>query len=403
MQGSLLKATRLSVVHSSVVHPSIESLSASQARILYRSQKQTTHPLIRGRMITASIRRKDTRSMEGISDRRPHYIPAATDENASSSSSTLSPPSSISPAVLLAVATASCGAFAFGYHLGIVNGPLNAIASDLGFASNTNLQGLVVSSSLAGAAFGSLGGSGIADSLGRRKAFLVDSIPLLAGALLCATATTLTGIILGRALVGIGIGLSSALVPLYISEISPTRLRGTLGSVNQLMICVGILGALIANLIIPTTAWRAMFALSAVPAVLLAVGMLGCPESPSWLALSGQRSAAEATAAKLWGTSEGPVQLGSAVPSSSTGQEPGWREVLASRGARIGVIMFILQQFSGINAIVYFSSSVFAKSGVASGALASAAVGAVNVVGTVLAAGLMDKTGRKYDSFILFS
>ena len=77
----------------------------------------------------------------------------------------------------------------------------------------------VVSSSLAGAAVGSLAGSGLADSLGRRKAFLLDSLPLVAGALLCASATGLTGILAGRVLVGLGIGLSSALVPLFISEV----------------------------------------------------------------------------------------------------------------------------------------------------------------------------------------
>jgi MFS family permease len=84
----------------------------------------------------------------------------------------------------------------------------------------------VVSSSLAGAAVGSLAGSGLADSLGRRKAFLLDSVPLVAGALLCASATGLTSILSGRVLVGLGIGLSSALVPLFISEVGAWLLPG---------------------------------------------------------------------------------------------------------------------------------------------------------------------------------
>lgn len=123
--------------------------------------------------------------------------------------------------VLIGVAAASCGAFSFGYHLGVVNGPLQAIAADLGFAGNAGLQGLVVSSSLAGAAVGSLGGSGLADTLGRRKAFLLDCVPLMAGAVLCSGATSLAALLAGRVLVGVGIGLSSALVPLYISEVRP--------------------------------------------------------------------------------------------------------------------------------------------------------------------------------------
>jgi len=162
----------------------------------------------------ATKRRKDT-SMDGFWSRGNIYVAASASEAASA------PPASLLP-VLTAVAVAGCGAFSFGYHLGVVNGPLGAIAADLGFGGSASLQGLVVSSSLAGAAVGSLGGAGIADSLGRRKAFLLDSIPLLAGALLCASATGLSSILIGRVLVGIGIGLSSALVPLYISEVGST-------------------------------------------------------------------------------------------------------------------------------------------------------------------------------------
>jgi MFS family permease len=121
--------------------------------------------------------------------------------------------------VLFAVAVASCGAFAFGYHLGVLNGPLGRIASDLGFSGNPALQGLVVSSSLAGAAVGSLGGAGIADALGRRRAFFLDSIPLFLGAVICSMSTGIASMVAGRTIIGLGIGLSSALVPLYISEV----------------------------------------------------------------------------------------------------------------------------------------------------------------------------------------
>lgn len=345
-------------------------------------------------------------TMDGLSSRQAHIHASSSDDIEASPPEIESAPllSSTTPPsllpVFLAVAVAGAGAFAFGYHLGVVNGPLEAIAADLGFAGNTALQGAIVSSSLAGAAVGSLGGSGLADSVGRRKAFLLDTIPLLLGALLCSSATGLTSILAGRALVGIGIGLSSALVPLYISEIAPTRLRGALGSINQLLICIGILAALVVNVVIPSTAWRSMFAISAIPAIILLLGftLLGCPESPVWLALTGQRTAAEATATRLWGPVEGPSQLGlggAAKGDWAARAEPSWGEVFASPGARIGVIMFLLQQFSGINAIVYFSSSVFSKAGIASGALASAAVGVVNVLGTVAAAALMDRAGRK--------
>ncbi|EIE25526.1 general substrate transporter [Coccomyxa subellipsoidea C-169] len=316
-------------------------------------------------------------------------------------------PASLTP-VLWAVSIASFGALAFGYHLGVVNGPLNAIAADLGFAGNASLQGTVVSSLLAGAAVGSLGGSGLADSLGRKATLLLTSIPLLAGALLAATAGSLTSIVAGRVLSGVGIGLASALVPLYISEIAPTKVRGSLGSINQLVICIGIVAALVVNVVIPATSWRTMFYLASIPPILLAVGLTVTPESPRWLYSKGRTQEAEAAAEKLWGPS-GPGELteGSSktdVEGGSSAQEPvSMGELLGNKGVRIGCAIFLLQQFSGINAIVYFSSSVFAQAGITNAALASAAVQMTNVLMTMVAASLMDRAGRKQLLTLSFS
>eukprot|EP01018_Ginkgo_biloba_P031735 Gb_22997 [translate_table: standard] len=139
----------------------------------------------------------------------------------------------------------------------VVNGALEYIAKDLGFAKNTTLQvllkaasvaGWVVSITLAGATVGSFTGGALSDKLGRRRTFHLDAIPLIVGALISATAKSVQAMIIGRMLAGIGIGITSSLVPLYISEISPTHIRGALGSVNQLFICVGILVALVAGL-----------------------------------------------------------------------------------------------------------------------------------------------------------
>jgi sugar porter (SP) family MFS transporter len=350
-------------------------------------------PVILLRMPAAigTATRRTPRTMEDVWERRPlnvasKAVSAAFGSTASNDDVSLLP-------VLTAVAVAGCGAFCFGYHLACLNGVLEQIAIDLGFAANATLQGFVVSSALAGAAAGSLGGAGLADRLGRRRAFFMAALPLLAGAFVCASAAGIGALLVGRVLVGLGIGLSSALVPLYISEIAPTALRGTLGSLNQLLICVGILMALVVNVSIPATAWRTVFALALVPAGLLGLGMFFCPESPTWLAMSGRRSEAESTARRLWG-SGGLTQLGSA--ESASGQpQPRWGEVLAAPGARVGAVLFLLQQFSGINAVIYFSTRIFGEAGVASGAAASALVGAVNVAGTVMAAGLMEKAGRK--------
>ncbi|KAK9825443.1 hypothetical protein WJX81_000012 [Elliptochloris bilobata] len=322
---------------------------------------------------------------------------------ASAAGITSEQPPSLAP-VLAAVVIASFGALAFGYHLGVVNGPLDAIAADLGFAGNAGLQGAVVSSLLAGAAVGSLGGSGLADTFGRRTTLLLDALPMAAGALLSATATGLQAMIAGRFLAGIGIGLSSALVPLYISEVAPDRVRGALGSINQLVICVGIVAALVVNVVVPAQSWRSMFMLATVPAAALGLGMLTAPESPVWLASKGRAAEADGAARRLWGpAAAGQLADTTAAGGSSRAAPVGLSELLGSRSVRVGMTLFLLQQASGINAIVYFSSSVFEQAGIASAALASAAVGMSNVVGTVVAASLMDRAGRKQLLTLSFS
>ncbi|MBA0832300.1 hypothetical protein Goarm_016700, partial [Gossypium armourianum] len=147
--------------------------------------------------------------------------------------------------VLPFVGVACLGAILFGYHLGVVNGALDYLSKDLGIAQNAVMQGITL---LAAAAVGSFTGGALADKFGRTRTFQLDAIPLIIGAVLTAIAQNVQTMIIGRLLAGIGIGITSAIVPLYISEISPTDIRGALGSVNQLFICIGILAALVAGL-----------------------------------------------------------------------------------------------------------------------------------------------------------
>eukprot|EP00210_Caulerpa_lentillifera_P006690 g6393.t1 len=307
----------------------------------------------------------------------------------------------VTRSVIRAVLFASLGAFLFGYHLGVVNGPLDAIASDLGFTNDTFLQGSVVSSLLAGAAVGSLTGGSLADTFGRRRILVFDSGVMLLGALLAYLASNLTVLLTARLLTGLTIGLSSAIVPLYISEVSPTSIRGALGSLNQLAICIGILGALCVNVIIPSSSWRVMFLLSAVPAVLLGVGMSLCEESPRWLVSKGHHSAAKEVMVSLWDRVDESLEklvTNHEEHGSSTVSISKKNSILSERNLSIVFIscsLFLFQQFSGINAIVYFSTKVFAEAGTSNMTLASAAVGATNVLGTVFAFFLMDQSGRK--------
>ncbi|GAB4832324.1 hypothetical protein Ancab_006338 [Ancistrocladus abbreviatus] len=307
-----------------------------------------------------------------------------------------------STSVLPYVGVACLGAILFGYHLGVVNGALGYLSRDLGISGNTVLQGWVVSTLLAGATVGSFTGGSLADKFGRTKTFQLDAIPLAIGAFLCATAQSVQTMMVGRLLCGIGIGISSALVPLYISEISPTEIRGALGSVNQLFICIGILAALVAGLPLAGDPlwWRTMFGIAIAPSVLLAIGMAMSPESPRWLFQQGKISEAEKAITTLFGKERVPevMQDLRAAAQSSSEQEAGWFDLFSRRYWKVvsvGAALFLFQQLAGINAVVYYSTSVFRSAGIASDVAASALVGAANVFGTAVASSLMDKQGRK--------
>jgi MFS family permease len=258
---------------------------------------------------------------------------------------------------------------------------LEAISGELRFGHSASLQGLVVSSLLSGAALGSLAAGVLADHAGRRKALLVASVPMLLGPLVSANATGLSGMIVGRLVTGAGVGLSSSLVPLYVAEIAPTNARGTCGSLNQLMICTGILLALLANLCLdPTEHWRTTFAMSAVPAFALFWGMLlWCVDSPSDARTNSCADSGFRT-----------------IAAQSNIKTPPPRRLI---GVWLSCALFLCQQLSGINTVIYFSSRVFQEAGVVGGpsgaVLASIAVGVFNIAGTLVAMTAIEKAGRR--------
>ncbi|XP_062198895.1 probable plastidic glucose transporter 1 isoform X2 [Phragmites australis] len=300
------------------------------------------------------------------------------------------------------VLTASMANFLFGYHIGVMNGPIEDIARELGFQGNPFLQGLVVSIFIVGAFFGSLGSSALVDYFGCKRTLQIDSIPLIIGALVSAQADSLDEMLLGRFLVGIGIGVNTVLVPLYISEVAPTKYRGSLGTLCQIGTCLGIIAAL--SLGIPSESdphwWRTMLYAACVPGVLIVVGMQFAVESPRWLAKVGRFDDARKVVESLWGPSdvEKSMEKIKAVVVSDDDSQASWSELLVephNRVALIGGSLFFLQQFAGINGVLYFSSLTFRDVGITSGALASLYVGITNFGGAIVASNLMDKQGRK--------
>ncbi|KAK6158959.1 hypothetical protein DH2020_006273 [Rehmannia glutinosa] len=282
--------------------------------------------------------------------------------------------------------------FLFGYHLGVVNEPLETISVDLG---------LVVSTLLAGAFVGSLFSGWVADEVGRRRAFQLCAVPMLMGASICAMATSLTGMLLGRFLVGTGLGVGPPVASLYVTEISPAYVRGTYGSFIQIATCLGLMGALLIGIPVRSIVgwWRICFWISAIPASMLALLMMFCAESPHWLYKQGRNGEAEAELEKLLGGSHAKAATVELSKTDRGDEDDSVKlvELLYGRHSRvvfIGSTLFALQQLSGINAVFYFSSTVFRRAGVSSN-LANVAVGFANMIGSVIALALMDKLGRK--------
>ncbi|XP_017608571.1 probable plastidic glucose transporter 2 isoform X1 [Gossypium arboreum] len=299
------------------------------------------------------------------------------------------------------VVVATISSLLFGYHLGVVNEPLESISMDLGFRGNTLAEGLVVSTCLGGAFIGSLFSGWIADSAGRRRAFQLCALPMIIGAATSATTRTLAGLLIGRFLVGTGMGIGPPVASLYLAEVSPASLRGTYGSFIQIATCLGLMGALFIGIPFREIAgwWRICFWVSTVPAGILAFAMIFCAESPHWLYKKGRSAEAEAEFERLLGGSHvkyAMLEL-SKLDRGDEADTVKLSELLRGRHFRvvyIGSTLFALQQLSGINAVFYFSSSVFESARVPSD-VANALIGVANLTGSIVAMLLMDKLGRK--------
>ncbi|XP_076906006.1 putative plastidic glucose transporter 1 [Bidens hawaiensis] len=293
--------------------------------------------------------------------------------------------------------------FLFGFHIGVMNGPILSIAKELGFEGNSILEGLVVSIFIAGAFLGSAGAGFLVDKIGFRRTLQVDTLPLILGAILSAQADSLDQLLWGRFFVGLGIGANAVLVPIYISEVAPTKYRGALGSLCQIGTCTGIIASLCLGVFSETDPhwWRTMLYIASVPGFIIAFGMQFAVDSPRWLCKAGRLDEAKKVISNLWGPTQvakSIEEFQSVLNNDGGDLDSSWSELLEephSRVAFIGGALFVLQQFAGINAVLYFSSLTFKDAGVTNGALASLYVGLTNFAGALCALYLLDRQGRQ--------
>jgi SP family galactose:H+ symporter-like MFS transporter len=287
----------------------------------------------------------------------------------------------------------------FGYDTGVISGAILFVRKD--FLLSTFQEEVVVSAVLLGAVAGAAFGGKLADALGRRTLLIQVAILFIIGAIGTALAPTPTLLAIGRVVVGVAIGIASFTAPLYISEVSPPAIRGKLVSLNQLMITLGIVVSYLADYgLADKEAWRWMFGLAAIPALILLIGLMFVPKSPRWLMGRSLDDQARAVLQKIRETTNVSAELAE-IKADLSLQESGWRELL-NPSLRlpliIGIGLALFQQFTGINTVIYYAPTIFQLAGLHSASaaiLATVGVGAVNVLLTIVALRLLDRVGRR--------
>lgn len=291
----------------------------------------------------------------------------------------------------------------FGYDQGVIAGALEGIGHT--FKVGTTATEIITSWVTLGALVGALVAGLLADRVGRKRTIVLAAALFTGGALLEAFAPGVTVLVIGRLIVGFGVGVASVAAPLYAAEQAPTRLRGRFVSIYQLAITIGIFVAyLVDQLLTNNDMWRAMLGVSAVPAVLLLIVIAPMPDTPRWFMKVGRRADAAKALARVRPDIDADAELDDieSTLKAEDAERASWGEVFSKHLRKpllVGAGLAIFQQITGINAIIYYADKIFAQAGFSTPAdQASAttwAVGGVNVLATFIAVAYVDRFGRR--------
>ncbi len=311
--------------------------------------------------------------------------------------------------VVVMAIVAAMGGLLFGFDTGVISGAIPFLQQDFGITDSA--VELITTAGLIGAIIGALIGGNITDRLGRRKVLMGSGVVFAVGALWSGLSGSPASLIAARLFLGIAIGTSSFAVPLYIAEISPTKVRGTLVSLFQLMITIGILVSYFSDFIFANDAdpscWKPMFYVGIIPAVILLVGMFFMPESPRWLMSRGRMDEAMGILRKTEGENAQEVSASIAGEIEKDKQNTStWSDLFRKEWRfplLIAVGIMFIQQFVGINTVMYYSPKIFRMAGFDGSVAAigaSIGVGVINVVATLLSVYFVDRIGRRKLFFI---
>ena len=308
--------------------------------------------------------------------------------------------------VLFATGVTAIGGFLFGYDTAVINGANSYLKAHMNLTPTQ--EGLAGASAILGCIPGAMFSGFLSDRFGRKKLLFICALLYAVSGLLSAIPNTFNQFLAARIISGLGIGASSMICPVYIAEIAPEKWRGRLGTLFQLGIVTGIFLTLFINKVIQgmgdevwNTAygWRWMLGMEVVPAIAFIALLFAVPESPRWLAQKGRDAEARDILTKVDGAEHAAREM-TAIREAASHEEGRFSELFSGpfrKPLLIAVVLMACSQFCGINAIMYYSTKIFATAGgsTATAFNSSVWVGLINFAFTFVAIGFVDRAGRR--------
>lgn len=316
--------------------------------------------------------------------------------------------------IIMISCVATIGGFLFGFDSGVINGTVDGLQA--AFNSDSAGTGFNVASMLLGCAAGAFGAGTLADKFGRRSILLVAAVFFIVSAWGSGVSTASMEFVFYRILGGIAVGAASVLAPAYISEIAPARYRGTLTTVQQVAIILGLFFAFLSNffladyagastaiLFMDYEAWRWMFWMELIPAILFFVTLLFIPESPRYLVFSQQHDKARGVIAKLYGDAATEQTFNDIQGSLNQEHKPRLSDLMDKADKKVRPIVWVgiglatFQQLVGINVVFYYGAVLWQAVGFseADALLINIISGGVSILACIITMYLIDKVGRK--------
>jgi sugar porter (SP) family MFS transporter len=317
------------------------------------------------------------------------------------------------PFIIMISCIAAIGGFLFGYDSGVINGTVDGLK--LAFNSDSIGTGFNVASMLLGCAVGAFFAGRLADIHGRKSMLLVAAVLFIISAFGSGIANSSGEFIVYRILGGLAVGAASVMAPAYISEVSLARFRGRMTTIQQIAIIAGLFLSFLSNYFLAQSAgastqvlwlgfeaWRWMFWMELIPAVIFFIALLLVPESPRFLVAKGSRDSAISVLARLYGESQGANKLQEITQSLSSEHAPRFSDLLDKFGrvrpiVWVGIGLASFQQLVGINVIFYYGAVLWQAVGFteSDALLINVLSGALSIVACLIAIALIDKLGRR--------